>query len=55
MEIKKWFWIVKYENGIFFMPDYMFTEEEVKVEYKDALEYKRMDILGIETYEKDEK
>ena len=43
-----WFWKIKSEKDGWFIPNFMRTEEEVKVVFPYALEYKRMDILGSE-------
>jgi len=43
-----WFWRVLTEESGWFMPDYMYTREEVADMHKKATEFKRMDALGYE-------
>ena len=42
-----WFWRV-FEDDVWFMPDYMYTGEEIRRSYPLATQFKRMDILGSE-------
>lgn len=46
-----WFWKVKLKTGMWLSSDYMFPEEEIKKSFPDALEFKRMDVLGSEEVE----
>lgn len=45
-----WFWRVKTKNGGFFI-NHMHTEEKIRNLWPNALEYKRMDMLGSEEVE----
>ena len=45
-----WFWKIRLKDG-WWMPSDMHTEEEVKNNWEQAIEYKRMDILGSEEVE----
>ena len=43
-----WFWKGRFDDDSWCLSTWMYTEEEIKEEWVDALEYKRMDILGSE-------
>ena len=45
-----WFWKIGIDNCTWLMPEFMYTEEEIKNRYPHA-EIKRMDILGSEEVE----
>jgi len=45
-----WFWRVKTKSGGFFI-NHMHTEEKIRKLWPNALEYKRMDMLGSEEVE----
>ena len=47
-----WFWRIKTTNE-WFLTTCMYTEEEVRYRWPDALEFKRMDMLGSEEVEDD--
>lgn len=46
-----WFWKVQRDCGLWFSAARMFTEEEVKAEYPNCKQYKRLDALGSEEVE----
>ena len=45
-----WFWKIKTKKG-WFLGSYMGTEEEARRRWPNALEYRRMDMLGSEEVE----